>query len=193
MSNRGQTSQTGFTLAELLIALAILGIICTFALPKILQGQQDSRRKAVFQETFSTLADLSVIHARTGAVFANTTELKDYFRTRMNYAKICTVDPDTEGCWTGGAGAGNADGYVLHNGAYLISFNGGAGTDRETVAVDWNGASPPNTYGVDVIGITLCLGPNNCSATIGGTGPKGPGAIGPSLGNESAWDGIYAD
>lgn len=40
----------GFTLAELLIALAILGIIAAFTIPKILSAQQDQRNIAITKE-----------------------------------------------------------------------------------------------------------------------------------------------
>ncbi|HEY9745532.1 MAG TPA: prepilin-type N-terminal cleavage/methylation domain-containing protein [Oculatellaceae cyanobacterium] len=37
---------TGFTLAELLIALSILGLIATFTIPKVLVAQQDMTYRA---------------------------------------------------------------------------------------------------------------------------------------------------
>lgn len=40
-----QPGYFGFTLAELLIALGILGVIATFTIPKILSAQQDSKTK----------------------------------------------------------------------------------------------------------------------------------------------------
>ena len=39
-------SQPAFTLAELLIALAILGVIATFTIPKILSGSTDAKWNA---------------------------------------------------------------------------------------------------------------------------------------------------
>ena len=40
----------GFTLVELLIALAILGTIATFTIPKVLQTQQDGKFKSIGKE-----------------------------------------------------------------------------------------------------------------------------------------------
>lgn len=48
-------SQPGFTLAELLIALAILGVIATFTIPKILQAQQNQEKHAIYKETIAAL------------------------------------------------------------------------------------------------------------------------------------------
>lgn len=54
--HRLDRSTSGFTLAELLIALAILGEIATFTIPKILSSQTNARNNAVAKEAMSTLA-----------------------------------------------------------------------------------------------------------------------------------------
>lgn len=46
----------GFTLAELLISLAILGMIATFTIPKILSSQQNSSYNAIAKEDASAIA-----------------------------------------------------------------------------------------------------------------------------------------
>lgn len=43
---------SGFTLADLVIALAILGLIATFTIPKIMVVQQAQQKKAIFKEIF---------------------------------------------------------------------------------------------------------------------------------------------
>lgn len=51
---------SGFTLAELLIALAILGVISAFAIPKILSAQQNEKKEAVTRETLGTI--MAILH-----------------------------------------------------------------------------------------------------------------------------------
>ena len=49
-------SSLGFTLAELLISLAILGVIATFTIPKILTSQQNSQKAAVTKEVIAMIS-----------------------------------------------------------------------------------------------------------------------------------------
>lgn len=48
---------TGFTLAELLIALLILGEIATFTTPKISSSSQNAQKNAVFKEMIGALSE----------------------------------------------------------------------------------------------------------------------------------------
>ena len=56
-----------FTLAELLIALGILGILATMTIPKVLQANMEARKRAVFKETISMLVGADQAAARAGA------------------------------------------------------------------------------------------------------------------------------
>lgn len=47
---------SGFTLAELLIALLIIAEIATFTIPKVISAQSNGRNKAIAKETMATVA-----------------------------------------------------------------------------------------------------------------------------------------
>jgi len=53
---RKSSRSAGFTLAELLIVITILGEIATFTIPKIVYAQVNSQMNSVVKEDFSTLA-----------------------------------------------------------------------------------------------------------------------------------------
>ncbi|HEY9746586.1 MAG TPA: type II secretion system protein [Oculatellaceae cyanobacterium] len=143
-------SRPAFTLAELLIALGILGVIATFAIPKVLSSQQDSKKKAVLQETISALnAAFTPACLRKEVSDAN---FGTFIRTHINAVKVCPGNSITQGCWPDPdlAGQGIQPGLVMHNGAMVAGLdNDDGGTGMDTLIIDWNGEEGPNTQGQD--------------------------------------------
>lgn len=134
--------RSGFTLAELLIALTILGVIAVFTIPKILQAQQDSRNKAVLRETYGALSSIYEEGFLKGTMTHGNTV--SYLAGRLNAVKICPNDAYAEGCtgiYNWGPGWG---GFVLHSGALVMVWQGGSVEDFN---IDANGDTPPNTWG----------------------------------------------
>lgn len=76
----------GFTLAELLISLAILGEIATFTTPKVLSAQQNGANKAKAKVVAGMITGAYQQAQWAGIVTANTkpADLTPY----MNYIKI---------------------------------------------------------------------------------------------------------
>lgn len=84
--------QKGFTLAELLIALAILGVIAVFSIPKILQSSRDSKLNAVARETASMLRDAYSFYRIDNYPYWNLLSVDaTRFINKMNYVKIDTT------------------------------------------------------------------------------------------------------
>lgn len=81
-------SLRGFTLAELLISLAILGVIATFTIPKILSSQQNSSNNAKAKEVAAMIAGAYQQLQLAGTVTASTkpSDLTPY----MNYVSYDT-------------------------------------------------------------------------------------------------------
>ena len=176
----------GFTLAELLIALAILGVMATFTIPKILAANAEQQKKAVFKETIAALSAITVDASQNLSVVRS--DVKDFFRQRLNYTKIFSTNVLTEGCWSA---AGNADAYLLANGAAITDINGGAiAQDRETIEIDWDGPlKGANTLGDDKLSLVLCFAATYCNTV---RGASQAGAVGPNNGASIAlWTSIF--
>jgi prepilin-type N-terminal cleavage/methylation domain-containing protein len=79
---------SGFTLAELLVALAILGIIVTFTIPKVLVTGQEQQKVAVAKEVAAMISGAFQQAKAAGIVSANTKprDLTPY----MNYVSVDT-------------------------------------------------------------------------------------------------------
>lgn len=118
----------GFTLAELLISLAILGGIATFTIPKILMAQQEQQYNAKTKEAIATVAVAYNAYKLQNAAGTSTTA--GNFIQYLNYSKIQTsgqVD-DIYGYNTWGCSMSTPC-YMLHNGgALILSPNSFAGT-----------------------------------------------------------------
>jgi prepilin-type N-terminal cleavage/methylation domain-containing protein len=121
-----RTIATGFTLAELLIALAILAEIATFAIPKILVAQQVSTNRARAKEVAGAIAGVFQVAKAAGKVSQNSapTVLLPY----MNYVSLDTSGSQID--WpVNTSGAATCDStnkcVNLHGGGKLMFYDTG--------------------------------------------------------------------
>lgn len=144
---------TGFTLAELLICLAILGEIATFTIPKLLSSQQDQRFNAIAKEVAGTLASAYQVYFVTNAVTASTncSSLTPY----LNYAKVDTtsrIDSEQGGTYVDCSDS-SIECFRLHNGAILwdaktnVDFGGVSDLNAIYFLVDPDGVYSNSTNG----------------------------------------------
>ncbi len=79
----------GFTLAELLSALAILGVIATFTIPKVLNASSNGQFNALGKEAIASLSQIHMVSQLNGDL-ASTTTGNDILNT-LNYIKTTTT------------------------------------------------------------------------------------------------------
>ena len=124
----------GFTLAELLIALVILGVIATFTIPKVLQNQQSSSYNAAAKEAAGMIsAAYKAYQQANGASPAmNANDLTAY----MNYVFVQSAGniDDRQGGTNFPCGP-TSPCLHLHNGGVLASSNRSFITTDTTSAV----------------------------------------------------------
>lgn len=129
LSVAARQTQSGFTLAELLISLAILGVIATFTIPKILTSQQNAQYNALSKETIATVA-AAYQQAQLAGTVTTAAKLQD-LTPYMNYVALdtaSTVDGFPSGVATLTC-SNTSKCLKLHNGA-LLYFDGNSFADN---------------------------------------------------------------
>jgi prepilin-type N-terminal cleavage/methylation domain-containing protein len=146
MNNR---SLQGFTLSELLVSLAVLGLIAAFAIPKVLTAVGESSSRAIGREAFGMITEAyQAIRATQNGNVTRATTAQNLI-DQMNYARILTS----------GNGGNTTDSIVLQNGAqiaYVDDDNFDAGADRGVIGFT---IDPDGDEGDSVSGpVTVYLG-----------------------------------
>lgn len=172
---------SGFTLAELLIALAILGVIATFTIPKVLNSQQDGRYNATAKEFAAALSGAYEMYRRENPVTAATSfnDLTPF----LNYVAV-----KTSGIYDHKYGMGTVDCsgvsvcLSLVNGGLVWSnnpwgeFGGTSSSDYMLVVFDPNGAVTESTTNGPGKGVEFLMYTTGRLATCADTGncPENP-------------------
>jgi len=136
-------SRKGFTLAEILITLTVIGVVAALTIPTLLQNTNQAEFKAALKKDYGILAQVGIQVANDNGgnlsdAFTNSNSFQNLFLTYFNYIKACNVGDSscvnpTPDIWkeidgktpypSGGAAAGiNNPAYprvVLNNGALL--------------------------------------------------------------------------
>jgi len=162
----------GFTLAEVLITLLIIGVIASIVIPGLIADTQQAEYKAAWKKAFASIsqAHKQIIMDNGGTLAdaaANNSDLRNLFKNKMNTVTTC----DDASCTAisllllNGTTASNFASYsmVLSDGTIIgFNFNSSACTHNGWVyntgecawlIVDVNGKKKPNQWGKDIYGI----------------------------------------
>jgi prepilin-type N-terminal cleavage/methylation domain-containing protein len=179
----------GFTLAELLIALAILGVIATFTIPKVLQSMQDTKYKAIAKEFVATFSSAYEAYRLNNPIISTTGS--DELIPLMNYVKIdssgSTID-DIPGDGILSCDASTPC-LILHNGGKVAYYDheefGGTGSTNAVMFM-----LDPDGKVSSLQGVTFFVYTNGkvrTSATVEPNTYFGGGTYNPTPSKDPSW------
>lgn len=177
--------QNGFTLAEVLITLGIIGVVAAMAIPPLMNKTNDAELRAKYKKVFSEIsqANQQLVMDNGGTLeslfTASTTQtdFKNLFKPYLNTVKDCDAGASAGICWHTASGwksatgdptdvsANNLAAVVLNNGAMIefrtnasyVNCTGTCGAIQRCgwMQVDVNGFQKPNVIGKDIFVINI--------------------------------------
>lgn len=134
--NRGWKSikKTAMTLAEVLITLGIIGVVCAFTIPTLIKNTQDAEFKSALQKEVSVLSQATMQMASDNGgtlqglfQYTNTSLNVNSLITYIPSLKVCNNNVDTNGCWHKNGNwyaydgtKNNATNIYLNNGGIIL-------------------------------------------------------------------------
>ena len=158
------TKRFGFTLAEVLITLGIIGVVAAMTIPTLMNQTASAEFKTGYKKIISTLnqaitmnvaLDSTDFSALSASDFATSGSIANMFMSRMNVVKTA-IAADTGLDTTTGAPAAP----VSAAGNYTVFFNDG-------MVIGW----PKTCASMTGVGVS------NCKAVVDVNGPKKPNKL----------------
>lgn len=172
-------TKNGFTLAEVLITLGVIGVVSALTMPTLIQNYQKQATVTQLKKAYSEFAQaIQKAEAEHGLMetwnfkdFETSNERNKYFGENYIFPYIKTVKtciPTSNGCWADdikNLGDNKLTAYFTNNMPQMVSFvtaSGytvyywlhGTGTGMWYV-VDVNGLKEPNKLGRDIFAFTV--------------------------------------
>jgi prepilin-type N-terminal cleavage/methylation domain-containing protein len=137
----------GFTLSELLVSLAVLGVIAGIAVPAVWVSVKESQDRTLLCESIRIMNEATMAIANSPPALPAGSTTWDLYDLYLNSA-------DDDRATTS---------FTLPGGTVLSSFNeplvGGLSSGLTGIFVDANGSAPPNVIGKDRLVLTACFDP----------------------------------
>lgn len=170
------TKRRAFTLAEILIVLAIIGVVATLTLPGLLMSYRDRTYVAQLQRTYNSLSNAATAQMLADDVddlskssMTNSKGIEEFIRNNLKVSNDC--GSNTGDCFAGDYSDFNKSTtksaydlsswpgsdkrcYLLNTGASIcmgpMSQNGYA-----NIMIDTNGQAGPNVNGLDLFRLSM--------------------------------------
>lgn len=167
----------GFTLAEVLITLGIIGIVAAITIPALMKDTQNKENITALKSFYSDISSATItIRDQNGGTLKQLGQLSDAYANLMQVTKTCAAGAVQGVCWhtnavdwymlngnVTGVGSSLGPGFILNNGmlvsipTFYPNCNGdsaGMGVVNNNgcgwIIVDVNGFKNPNTIGKDI-------------------------------------------
>jgi prepilin-type N-terminal cleavage/methylation domain-containing protein len=144
-----------FTLNELLLALAIIGMIAAMVIPNLVKSVDALQNQAKFKDALSIIESLTYEAYQEGKTKVSKW---DYFKSRLDISHACENDAVAEGCvadygFSDAPNIKNRKALVLKNGVVIAGLTTRTFDDdfEHAWLIDANGLQAPNTLGQDVL------------------------------------------
>ncbi len=156
----------GFTLAELLSALAILGVIATFTIPKVLTASQASQHNSQAKDVAAMITQAySQYQLETGGSYMQSDGLLPYFNyVRNDNTSMLDTDSHNPVGVDADCSGGGIQCLVLHGGGTLYFYNTVSLCNDATTAIPYY-FDPDGTNGDAFQAITIYLYDNSYMTT----------------------------
>lgn len=176
-----RNKKRAFTLAEVLLTLAIVGIVAALTIPSLINSMNESQYRSGLKKSYSVLSNAArsiMMDNNFNGLCANTDDdcLANYFKAKLNVQKFCPKGTIWGNCWhndntikfysgniiTEGSPAARAA-LMLNDGSFVVirqEYSDCSGAHASTTRCAWlrvdiNGFKEPNTFGKDIYNFYL--------------------------------------
>jgi prepilin-type N-terminal cleavage/methylation domain-containing protein len=172
--------KSGFTLAEVLITLLIIGVVASLVIPALINDIQQAEFKTGWKKAYSEIeqANRQLLIDNGGSLqnlFPTYATFINAYQPYFSYTKKCTYADNEGNCWHKSGEwfhingsqriADTYYGFILNNGSLLALWTVSTGCSAligtssyyecAKVMVDVNGWKKPNTVGKDIFSLHL--------------------------------------
>ncbi len=157
----------GFTLAEVLVTLGIIGVVSAMTVPTLMQNYQRKSYVTQLHKVYNEITqaalqyqnDKNALNLKEAGLISQ--DAANYFMT--NYFKVVNTCDNLSGCFADSykklsgvdAGIGDSNSYVIASGAAIRPTYNAKGDSIISFLVDINGKQGPNVAGRDLF--IMCL------------------------------------
>jgi prepilin-type N-terminal cleavage/methylation domain-containing protein len=154
----------GFTLAEVLITLSIVGVISALTVPNLVGNASKKGQVALLRKAYLDLSEaietelMEKDRATIGSLFSTDEKIQDFLKRHFKVTKNCGAS--TSGCLASEIVTMDGASITLPQNLNCITNAAGiaicmqVSTEKNVVMIDVNGTKDPNIKGRDVFALT---------------------------------------